>query len=66
MSTSDLAEESMNLKSRSNYSVWGTKKKKKNEEKWIEPQRPIGHHQPYQYMDNRSQRRRKDKDCLKK
>lgn len=31
-------------------------KKKKNEEKWTEPQRPVGNHKAYQHMCNRSQR----------
>lgn len=34
----------------------------KHEKTWIEPKRPVGHHQAYKYMHNESSRRRQEKE----
>lgn len=33
-------------------------RRKSNEEKWTDPQRPVGHHQAYQHKHNESRKRR--------
>lgn len=47
------------------YLVWGTKRKK-NKEKWTQSQKPIGHHQAYQYMDNKSHRGERFEEIMAK